>query len=53
MYMRVCHPTVLTRPNEFWSIRAPEDVALTNPRTGAAILRGQRHFPEIHGWRDD
>lgn len=32
---------VLTRQNEIWRIRALENVTLTNPRTGAAILRGQ------------
>ena len=31
---------VLTRQNEIWRIRALENVTLTNPRTGEAILRG-------------
>lgn len=31
---------VLTRQNEIWRIRALENVTLTNPRTGKAILRG-------------
>ena len=30
---------VLTRHNEAWRIRALENVTLTNPRTGEAILR--------------
>ncbi|WP_191487796.1 SgcJ/EcaC family oxidoreductase [Pseudomonas sp. FEN] len=30
---------VLTRQNELWRIRALENVTLTNPRTGEAILR--------------
>jgi uncharacterized protein (TIGR02246 family) len=30
---------VLTRQNEIWHIRALENVTLTNPRTGEAILR--------------
>jgi len=30
---------VLTRQNEIWRIRALENVTLTNPRTGEAILR--------------
>jgi len=30
---------VLTRQNEIWCIRALENVTLTNPRTGEAILR--------------
>ena len=33
---------VLTRENDTWRIRALENVTLTNPRTGEAILRGQR-----------
>ena len=32
---------VLTRQNEIWRIQALENVTLTNPRTGEAILRGQ------------
>lgn len=31
---------VLTKQNEVWRIRALENVTLTNPRTGAALLRG-------------
>ena len=31
---------VLTKQNETWRIRALENVTLTNPRTGQAILRG-------------
>jgi uncharacterized protein (TIGR02246 family) len=31
---------VLTRQNDIWHIRALENVTLTNPRTGEAILRG-------------
>lgn len=31
---------VLTRQNEIWRIRALQNVTLTNPRTGEAILRG-------------
>jgi uncharacterized protein (TIGR02246 family) len=31
---------VLTRQNGVWRIRALENVTLTNPRTGAAVLRG-------------
>lgn len=31
---------VLTRQNGIWRIRALENVTLTNPRTGKAILRG-------------
>ena len=31
---------VLTRQNGIWRIRALENVTLTNPRTGEAILRG-------------
>lgn len=31
---------VLTRQNETWRIQALENVTLTNPRTGEAILRG-------------
>jgi uncharacterized protein (TIGR02246 family) len=31
---------VLTRQNEIWRIQALENVTLTNPRTGEAILRG-------------
>ena len=31
---------VLTRQKERWRIRALENVTLTNPRTGEAILRG-------------
>lgn len=31
---------VLTRQNEIWRIRALENVTLTDPRTGKAILRG-------------
>lgn len=31
---------VLTRQHEIWRIRALENVTLTNPRTGEAILRG-------------
>jgi uncharacterized protein (TIGR02246 family) len=31
--------SVLTRQNEIWRIRALENVTLTNPRTGEAILR--------------
>jgi len=31
---------VLTRRNETWRIQALENVTLTNPRTGEAILRG-------------
>lgn len=31
---------VLTRRDEIWRIRALENVALTNPRTGEPILRG-------------
>src|SRR4051812_29387288 len=31
---------VLTRQNKIWRIRALENVTLTNPRTGEAILRG-------------
>jgi uncharacterized protein (TIGR02246 family) len=31
---------VLTRQNEIWRIRALENVTLTNPRSGEAILRG-------------
>ena len=30
---------VLTKRNEFWCIRALENVTLTNPRTGELILR--------------
>lgn len=32
---------VLTRQHEIWHIRALENVTLTNPRTGEAILRGK------------
>ena len=32
---------VLTRQHEIWHIRALENVTLTNPRTGEAILRGR------------
>ncbi len=32
---------VLTRQNGIWRIRALENVTLTNPRTGEAILRDQ------------
>lgn len=32
---------VLTRQQEGWHIRALENVTLTNPRTGEAILRGE------------
>jgi uncharacterized protein (TIGR02246 family) len=32
---------VLTRQHDIWRIRALENVTLTNPRTGEAILRGQ------------
>jgi uncharacterized protein (TIGR02246 family) len=32
---------VLTRQQEIWHIRALENVTLTNPRTGEAILRGK------------
>jgi uncharacterized protein (TIGR02246 family) len=32
---------VLTRQNEIWHIRALENVTLTNPRTGEAMLRGK------------
>jgi uncharacterized protein (TIGR02246 family) len=31
---------VLTRQSEIWRIQALENVTLTNPRTGEAILRG-------------
>jgi len=31
---------VLTRQNGIWRIRALENVTLTNPRTGEAVLRG-------------
>jgi len=31
---------VLTRQNQSWRIRALENVTLTNPRTGEALLRG-------------
>jgi len=31
---------VLTRRNDIWCIQALENVTLTNPRTGKAILRG-------------
>ena len=31
---------VLTRQDKIWCIRALENVTLTNPRTGEAILRG-------------
>lgn len=31
---------VLTKQNETWRIQALENVTLTNPRTGEAILRG-------------
>ena len=31
---------VLSRHNEMWRIRALENVTLTNPRTGEAVLRG-------------
>jgi uncharacterized protein (TIGR02246 family) len=31
---------VLARQHEIWRIRALENVTLTNPRTGKAILRG-------------
>lgn len=31
---------VMTKQNETWRIRALENVTLTNPRTGAAVLRG-------------
>lgn len=31
---------VLTKQDKIWRIRALENVTLTNPRTGAAILRG-------------
>ena len=32
--------SVLTKQNENWRIRALENVTLTNPRTGEAVLRG-------------
>lgn len=32
---------VLTRQNDVWRIRALENVTLTNPRTGQAVLRPQ------------
>ncbi len=32
---------VLTRQQELWHFRALENVTLTNPRTGEAILRGR------------
>lgn len=32
---------VLTRQNEIWRIRALENVTLTDPRTGEAILRNE------------
>ena len=33
---------VLTKQNETWRIRAFENVSLTNPYTGEAVLRGER-----------
>ena len=42
---------VLTRRNGAWQIKALENVTLTNPRTGATVLRDQVSDRRSYGWQ--